>query len=64
VPHNSLVADINMDGAALLWPIEDVIVRGAEHSTLAADVNEAATQLNLGMAADPHPEQVLFIRWD
>jgi hypothetical protein len=64
VPHDSLVADINMDGAALLWPIEDVVVRGAEHSTLAADVNEAAARLNLGVAADPHPEQVLFIRSD
>lgn len=64
VPRGSLVADINMDGAALLWPVEDVIVRGAEHSTLAADVIEAAARLSLGVAADPHPEQVLFIRSD
>jgi Zn-dependent M28 family amino/carboxypeptidase len=35
VPKGSLVANINTDGnGALLWPVENVIARGAEHSTL------------------------------
>lgn len=64
VPRSSLVADINMDGAALLWPIEDVIARGGEHSTLGAAVHQAAARLNIDVSPDPHPEQVLFIRSD
>jgi len=64
VTNSSLVADINMDGAALLWPIEDVIARGGEHSTLGAAVHQAAARLNIDVSPDPHPEQVLFIRSD
>lgn len=64
VPKNDLVADINIDGAALLWPIEDVIARGAEHSTLDLAVHEAAARSKLDVSPDPYPEQVLFIRSD
>ena len=64
VTNSSLVADINMDGAALLWPIADVIARGGEHSTLGAAVHEAAARLNIEVSPDPHPERVLFIRSD
>jgi hypothetical protein len=60
----SLVSDINMDGASLLWPIEDIVARGAEHSTLDAAVHEAAALLKIGVSPDPYPEQVLFIRSD
>ena len=64
VAKSSLVADINMDGAALLWPIEDVIARGGEHSTLGVAVHQAAARLNIDVSPDPHPERVLFIRSD
>lgn len=64
VSKDGLVADINMDGAALLWPIEDVVARGAEHSTLDLAVHQAAARLKLDVSPDPHPEQVLFIRSD
>jgi hypothetical protein len=64
VSKDSLVADINMDGAALLWPIEDLVARGAEHSTLDAAVREAAARLKLDVSPDPYPEQVLFVRSD
>jgi hypothetical protein len=64
IRKEALVANINMDGAGLLWPIEDVIVNGAEHSTLGEAVQEAAERLNLGVSPDPYPEQVLFIRSD
>ncbi|HKV04697.1 MAG TPA: M28 family peptidase [Candidatus Acidoferrales bacterium] len=64
VAKDSLVADINIDGAPLLWPIEDLVARGAEHSKLDLPVHEAAARLNLEISPDPHPEQVLFIRSD
>jgi hypothetical protein len=64
VAKDGLVADINIDGAPLLWPIEDVVARGAEHSTLNSAVHEAAGRLNLDASPDPYPEQVLFIRSD
>jgi Zn-dependent M28 family amino/carboxypeptidase len=64
VSKQGLAANINIDGAALLWPIEDVVARGAEHSTLDAAVREAAARLRLDVSTDPHPESVLFIRSD
>ena len=53
-----------MDGAALLWPMEDVVARGSEHSTLSVPVHEAAARLKIDVSPDPYPEQVLFIRTD
>ena len=65
VPKNRLIANINIDGnLALLWPIEDIIARGSEHSTLGITVREAATRLSLGVSPDPFPELVLLIRSD
>lgn len=64
VAKDGLVADINIDGAPLLWPIEDVVARGAEHSTLDAAAHEAAGRLKMEVSPDPYPEQVLFIRSD
>jgi Zn-dependent M28 family amino/carboxypeptidase len=64
VPKHAMVADINMDGAALSWPLEDVLARGEEHSTLGVQVREAAERLKLAVAHDPFPEQVFFIRSD
>ncbi len=64
VRKQALAANVNMDGAGVLWPIEDVIPYGAEHSTLIAAVQEAATRLKLGVSPDPVPEGVMFIRSD
>lgn len=65
VAKDRLVANINIDGnLALLWPIKDIIARGAEHSTLSEPVQEAAARLNLDVTQDPFPELVFFIRSD
>lgn len=64
IAKGNLIADINIDGAALLWPMEDVVARGAEHSTLAAAVRQTAARMNIDVSPDPHPESVLFIRSD
>jgi hypothetical protein len=65
VTKDRLIANINIDGnLALLWPIEDVIARGSEHSTLGITVQEAAARLSLDVSPDPFPELVFFIRSD
>jgi Zn-dependent M28 family amino/carboxypeptidase len=65
VTKDRLIADINIDGnLALLWPIEDLVARGSEHSTLGLTVQEAAARLSLNVSPDPFPELVLFIRSD
>ena len=65
MPKDRLIANINIDGnLALLWPIEDVIARGSEHSTLGITVRKAAARLSLDVSPDPFPELVFFIRSD
>src|SRR5262245_31926251 len=64
VPKGSIVGDITMDTDLMLWPLEDVIVIGEEHSTLSSRVREAAARLHLDVSPDIVPEQVLFIRGD
>jgi hypothetical protein len=65
VPKDRVIANVNIDGnLALLWPIEDVIARGSEHSTLGIIVREAAARLSLDVSPDPFPELVFFIRSD
>jgi len=64
VAKDNVVADINMDGAALLWPMEDITVHGSEHSTLGLAAHKAANRMNIDVSPDPRPEQVFFIRSD
>lgn len=64
VPKNAMVADINMDGAGLLWPLEDMVLAGLEHSTLADQAEQAAARMNLDLGQELFPEQVFFIRSD
>jgi Peptidase family M28 len=65
VAKDGLVANINIDGnLALLWPIEDVVARGSEHSTLGAAAHKAADRVKLDVSPDPVPDLVLFIRSD
>lgn len=64
VPLESIVANINMDGAASWYPPADMIAYGSEHSTLGATAEAAAAMLDLTISPDPSPEQVFFIRSD
>ena len=64
VPVGQIVANINLDGALILAPPADVVVIGAEHSTLGAIVESAARRLDLEVTPDPAPEQMFFIRSD
>jgi Zn-dependent M28 family amino/carboxypeptidase len=48
----------------MLWPLEDIIAFGAEHSSLDAVVKKAAERAHLGVSPDPMPEETVFIRSD
>jgi Zn-dependent M28 family amino/carboxypeptidase len=64
VAKESLVADMTLDMPFLFHPLLDIVPYGAQHSTLLAPVTKAAQHLGIGLAEDPIPEQVLFIRSD
>jgi hypothetical protein len=64
VPKSSIVADLNVDEVLLLWPMQDVIAFGAEHSNLDAVIKQAAKRMNLVESPDPMPDEVVFIRSD
>ena len=64
VPQGSMVANVNIDEDLMLWPLQDVIVYGAEHSSLGAVAQQAAGRLHLDVSPDPQPEQYFFIRSD
>jgi hypothetical protein len=64
VPKSSIVANINVDEALILWPMQDVIAFGAEHSNLDAVIKRAAQRMDLVESPDPLPDEVVFIRSD
>ncbi len=64
VPKNSMVANINLDMPMILYPFGDIIAFGAQHSTMATMVEEAAAKLDLKLSPDPMPEQAIFTRSD
>jgi hypothetical protein len=64
VAKDSIVADVNMDEDQMLWPLEDIIAFGAEHSSLEGIVKKAADRMHLGVSPDPMPEETVFIRSD
>ncbi|UYZ64415.1 M28 family peptidase [Hymenobacter weizhouensis] len=63
-PPRQLVANINTDMPTIIAPLLSVVPLGAENSSLAAPVAEAARLLGLTVEADPEPAQNRFIRSD
>jgi len=64
VPIQSIVADINMDGASMFYTFRDIIALGSDDSSLGRVVQRAATRLDLSVSPDPQPEQLYFVRSD
>jgi Zn-dependent M28 family amino/carboxypeptidase len=64
VPREALVANVNQDAVMMLEQPSDLVAFGAEHSTLQAVVERAATRVGLTLSPDPMPEQNFFIRSD
>jgi hypothetical protein len=57
-------AVVNLDEAAWIGPIRDVVALGADESTLAGHARAAADALGLVLSPDPAPELVYFVRSD
>jgi hypothetical protein len=64
VPVKNMVADINTDMPTIIAPLLSITALGAEHSSLANQVAQAADHLNLGVEPDPEPKQARFTRSD
>ena len=64
VPIKQIVADINMDGLALLYDFRDLVGIGVEHSSLHNELEDVAKHMNLEVSPDPMPEEVFFVRSD
>lgn len=59
VSRDAIVADINIDGASM-WDYDALFARGADHSTLKANVEASGETI----VADPFPDQAGFVRSD
>ena len=64
VPINQIVGLVNLDMPLLLYDFRDVIPFGAEHSTLVRAVADAGKSMGVAAAADPMPQESLFVRSD
>lgn len=64
VPKESIVANFSLDMPFFFHPVLDIVPYGAQHSSLSKPLSAAAEYLGLGIAPDPFPEQVVFIRSD
>jgi Zn-dependent M28 family amino/carboxypeptidase len=59
-----MVADVNTDMPTIIAPLLSITALGAEHSSLAKQVGEAADYLGISVEPDPEPKQVRFTRSD
>ncbi|RYY23194.1 MAG: M20/M25/M40 family metallo-hydrolase [Sphingomonadales bacterium] len=64
VPKGSIVANVNMDMPILTYKLEDVVVLGAERSSIGPIVAKAAAAEGLKVVPDPAPEEMFFVRSD
>lgn len=64
VQKSAIVANVNMDEDLMLWPLQDIVAFGAEHSSLDADIKKATARMHMVESPDPAPEEVVFIRSD
>lgn len=65
VPRKDIVANVNIDVApGVYYSMRDVVVLGAEHSSIGDDVASAAKELGYDITPDPMPEETNFIRSD
>ena len=64
VPKDAIVANLNMDGALMVYPIKDLVIYGSEHSSLGDAFERAAARMDVELSPDPIPEETVFIRSD
>ena len=64
VPRDSIVADLNFDMPLPLWPLRNVIVLGADESSLGRQAEAVGAARGLPLVPDPLPDRNAFIRSD
>lgn len=64
VPIGKIAGVVDLDMPLLLYDFKDVIAFGADHSTVARTVAQAAGQMGIALSPDPMPEENIFIRSD
>ena len=64
VPKERLIADLNLDQLLPSGPVRELVLRGAELSTLEDHVRAAAGELGIAIGPDPVPEQNFYARSD
>jgi hypothetical protein len=64
VAKSSIVADVNTDMDLMLWPLQDIVAFGAEHSSLEVVIQKATQRMGLVESPDPLAQMVIFIRSD
>ena len=64
VPASNIVGLVDLDMPLLLYPFTDVIAFGADHSTVARAVADAASSMGVAVSPDPMPEETIFVRSD
>jgi Zn-dependent M28 family amino/carboxypeptidase len=64
VPVKQIVAAVDLDMPLLLYDFTDIVAFGADHSTVARTVAQAARGMGISVASDPMPEQTIFVRSD
>ena len=64
VPIKQIVAAVDLDMPLLTYDFTDVVAFGADHSTVARTVAQAARGMGIAVSPDPMPEQSIFVRSD
>jgi Zn-dependent M28 family amino/carboxypeptidase len=64
IPKERMIANLNLDQLLPAYPVGELVLRGAELSTLEDHVRAAASELGLSIVPDPVPEQNFFARSD
>ena len=64
IPADSIVANVNLDMPILTYDFKDLIVFGAERSTIADHVRTVVEEMGIELSPDPMPEQGIFTRSD
>jgi len=64
VAKESIIANVNMDMPLFLFPLDEIVAFGAEHSTLGAVAAAAAEAEGFVLVPDQMPEEILYSRSD
>jgi Zn-dependent M28 family amino/carboxypeptidase len=64
IPMGAIVANINIDGINYLGPTRDIVLLGADRSTLGPMAQALAQERGRSIGEDQHPERGYFFRSD